>query len=207
MSFSEQQNEQRRILDMVASGHISAKEGDELLQAVNPESAPVAPSKCPWCAEQIPADLSICPHCAEPLVDASQTTHPARCDDLTTLDKCLAIIVTLICGIDLLSNLVSFSLSAITGNILAVIGLCAGIFIFLRKPFGWTMGVIWSALQIIEITFFGEALNRQMFHLGINFNTNGIGLGLNLLAIGFLYFFLKAKRQQDARQQPEALQS
>jgi len=207
MSFSEQQNEQRRILDMVATGHISAKEGDELLQAVNPASAPVAPSKCPWCAEQIPADLSICPHCAEPLVDASQTTHPARCDDLTTLDKCLAIIVTLICSIDLLSHLVSFSLSAITGNILAVTGLCAGIFMFLRKPFGWTMGVIWSALQIIEIIFAGEALNRQMFHLGINFNTNGTGLGLNLLAIGFLYFFLKAKRQQDARQQPEVPQS
>ena len=199
MASNEPSNEERRILDMIAQGQVSAEEGDDLLQAVTRDAGPAALVKCPWCAEQIPADVTICPQCAEPLVEASYFAQTARSDDLSTLDKCLAIIVLFICGIHLLSNLFHFSLSGMTGNVLAVTGLCSGIFIFRRKPIGWTLGVIWSALQIVELIFAGAALNRQMFHVGINFNNNGTGLGINILAIVFLYFFLKAKRQREAR--------
>lgn len=186
-----EQNEERRILDLVASGQISADEGDALLQALGRSSS--STMRCPWCAEIIPGTAEICPECHESI--SAPATPPPHTDTLTTLDKILAVLTLFICGIFILQH--ALPPSRIIGLAIAAVGICSGVFIFQKNPVGWTLGVIWAAVQCVELLIGGHAINRQLFHVGLNFNVNGIGLGINVLAIGFLYFFLKAKKQRE----------
>jgi hypothetical protein len=128
-------------------------------------------------------------------ISAPTRPPPANADVLTTLDKVLAVLVLFICGIFVLQH--ALPPSRIIGLAIATVGICSGVFIFKRNPVGWQLGVIWAAVQCVELFLAGTPINRQLYHVGLNFNVNGIGLGINLLAIAFLYFFLKAKKQRE----------
>jgi hypothetical protein len=112
---------------------------------------------------------------------------------LTGLGKFLVIYTLLVSGIKLLSLFFSFSFGAMVGVLLSVLGLTAGIMILKGRPGGWSLGILWSALQIITIIIRGQIINQQVFHIGMNFNTNGQGMGINLIGIVLLILFIKAR--------------
>jgi hypothetical protein len=186
--------EAQRILQLIADRQISAAEGEALLDALEGR----AQVRCPWCAEEIPGGREVCPECGEAIGRAPAPAPQVQglMHGLSTLDQVLAVTVILISGIYLLSHHAFFSQGV--AMLLAILGIVSGVLILKRNPLGWTLGIIWSAAQIIEFILAGHAINRQLFHLGGTFQSNGAGLGINLVGVLFLILFIKASNQRKA---------
>jgi hypothetical protein len=193
--------ELRRILEMVESGQISAADGAKLLAST--QQAEAAESLvCPYCAESISIRSGHCPECGSNL-DAPVNppmNHSHGFQALSGLGKFLVVYTLLVTGFGLVSTVLSDGMhlteSSLFGGLLALLGLLAGIHILRGKPIGWSLGIIWSALQIVTVILRGQIINQQVFHLGANFHTNGQGFGINLVGIVLLVLFIKAKSTQ-----------
>ena len=194
--------ETRRILDMIENGTLSAAEGARLLESTR-HTGSAGSNTCPYCAESIPAGSMQCPECRSDLRNPSipATTGPGL-QSLTGLGKFLAIYAIIVGGIGLAAPLYHgvnigpwlFTIPNILGSVLSGLGLLAGIFMLKGNPSGWSLGILWSALQIVTVVVHGEIINKQIFHLGMNFHVTGLGLGINLVGIILLILFIKDKR-------------
>jgi hypothetical protein len=191
-----------KILDMVAVGTISATEGDRLLNAL---SARPGTMKCPFCAEEVPANATACPHCRSPFGPDARTAvsgpggagAPAgRARSFHTagrLSKVLIIYMVFVCIVVLLCSWDLFwsPPAEWTQAGLAIIGLVAAVLMWKGRTAGWGPGLLWSLAQVVVIVVGNAPLNQQGFHLGITTTTNGLGVGFNwvgmVLAIGFFF--------------------
>lgn len=186
--------ELKRILDMVENGSISPAEGTRLMDSLRlPVKSPSV--TCPYCAETIRAGSRHCPECGSNL-EASLASPAGRAGSfhaLSGLGRFLVIYTLVISGIKLLSLFAAFSLPGFIGCLLAAIGLTAGILILKGHPAGWNLGIAWAALQFITVIIHGQVLNIQVLHLGFNFNVNGQGFGVNLVGLILLILFIKAR--------------
>ena len=198
----EEQKNTKRILEMVESGRISAAEGTRLLESTRTtgESEPI---KCPFCAETVVSRAGICPECGSHVHTTPSATAPSVAAGgfhaLTGLGKFLVIYTLLITGFWLASTLLFggrfFYLSpqSVIGSLLAALGMASGIMLIKSNPSGWNLGILWAALQIVEIIIHYQPINRQVLHLSANTHTNGIGFGINVVGIILLILFIKAK--------------
>jgi hypothetical protein len=191
--MSDENTELKRILAMVESGKISAAEGARLLESTRPVTPPETET-CPYCAERIPIRSGSCPECGSnlgaaiiPTPDSGTGLH-----SLTGLSRFLVVYTLLVSGFKLFSLFFSFGFHAVIGSLLSILGLVAGLMILKGKAEGWTLGILWSALQVVTVIIGYQIVNQQVLHLGINFNTNGQGLGINLIGIILLILFIKA---------------
>lgn len=199
--------EMRRILEMVESGRISAAEGARLLESAS-HSSGSGTIRCPYCAERVEPANGFCPECRSNLNAGTPGRTPTAggFGALTGLGKFLVLYTLLVTGFWLASLLFfghgffALSIPTLCGTALSILGLAAGIMILKGRPAGWTLGILWSALQIVVVIIGYEAINRQVFHLGADFNTNGSGFGINLVGIILLILFIKAKNDNN----PEA---
>lgn len=192
--MSTMNGETKRILEMVESGRISAAEGARLLESTRSTDKP-GNIKCPFCAEMVIPNADICPECHS---DLQASTTALALQTLNPIGKFLVIYTVLITGFWMVSSLLSggafsFSPQTVIGFLLSALGMTAGIMLIKGNPTGWSLGILWSALQIVEIIVNYQPLNRQVLQLGANFHTNGRGLGINLLGIILLVLFIKAK--------------
>jgi hypothetical protein len=193
--------ERRRILEMVENGQISAADGAKLLASTQLAEA-AASLVCPYCAESISIRSGHCPECGSNL-DApvnSPTNRSRGFQALSGLGKFLVIYTLLVAGFwlvsSVLANGISITESSLFGGLMALLGLLAGIQILRGNSIGWSLGITWSALQIVTVIIRGQIVNQQVFHLGANFHTNGQGFGINLVGIILLPLFIKAKSAQ-----------
>lgn len=194
--MSEENNEMRRILQMVEDGTISPDDADRLIDELHGQDTIC----CPWCAETIPSTETICPECgSDPYHGPNmQPLHNITETSLGTLNGvliCYCAVVGLIVGLSCLRNIAH--LASICQFSLAVLALFAAYMMFKRNPVGWTLGMVWSGLQIIEVIINRTAINRQFLHVGANFLTNGTGLGINIIGIVLLVLFIKARPCSD----------
>ncbi len=88
-----------------------------------------------------------------------------------------------------------FVVSETVQVLLASLGLVSAGLICKGSPTGWMLGILWSAMQIVEVQVAGVAINRQWFHVGASFNVNAIGFGVNLVGAALFILFLKTKPQ------------
>lgn len=183
----------KRVLAMVESGRISPAEGARLLESTK-TSAMSGTATCPYCAEPIPAGSGICPECSSKLTPFTAAPSPGNgFQALSGLGKFLVVYTLLVTGYTLLHLFFKFDLNSATTVLLATLGLAAGILILKGRPSGWKLGMLWAALQIIPIIVHYQPINEQFFHFGIKSQTNGQGLGFNLVGVILLILFIKAK--------------
>jgi len=96
----------------------------------------------------------------------------------------------------LFSNVTSLpSPDALCRLAVAGLGVAAGVLIWRMHPSGWVLGVIWAALQIVTVYIGGASLNKMFFFIGGSFNTNGSGLGINIVGIVLLVLFIRGMKQ------------
>ncbi len=197
-----EQNETRRILSMVESGKLSAEEADRLLNEMNA----AATVTCPWCAEEIPADCRICPEChtalsSSPPVPAAGTHERVPLGTLNGILLCYTFVVGVI---EVISHLGAFTSPAgVVRALLGGLALFAAWLMWKRDLFGWTLGILWSAAQIVLIVLHGAVLNVQFFCFPFITTTNDNGVGLNFLAILLLVLFVVGRKQIEQRQHQE----
>lgn len=188
----------KRILDMIESGKITAAEAARLLETARPAQRAAENKVCPFCAENIPAHNDPCPECGSHLKgSASHGDTGTGFHALSTFSKSMVIYTLVVSGFVLATgfvpgNKVLYQMD-ILNLLLAGLGLTAGILMFKGKAAGWGLAMLWAALQIITIVVHSEVINQQVFHFGINFHTNGQGLGINLVGIILLILLIKAK--------------
>jgi predicted amidophosphoribosyltransferase len=184
----------KRVLDMVESGRISAAEGAALLESAQTFTTSET-TTCPYCAESIASDGGICPECGSNL--AIPFTAPPSAGSgfqaLSGLGKFLVVYTLLVSGYILLHLFFKFDSNSAFTALLAALGLAAGIMILRDHPSGWKLGMLWSALQIVPVIIHYQPINEQFFHLGIKNHVNGQGLGFNLVGLILLILFIKAK--------------
>jgi hypothetical protein len=186
--------EMKRVLTMIERGQISAAEGARLLESAQ-TSATTKTVTCPYCAEAIPTHSGMCPECKSNLA-TPVTNHPAGGSgfrSLSGLGKFLVVYTLLVSGYLLLDLFFRFNSVSVITVLLPALGLTAGIMILKGRSGGWKLGMLWSALQIVPVIVHYQTLNEQLFHLGIKQQTNGLGLGINLVGIILLILFIKAK--------------
>jgi len=193
------QNEVRRVLDLVASGVITPDEGERLLSSIEPRGRRV---RCVYCAEMIPAGREICSECgsnqcSRPVFQKSPPPHQrSRWAELSGLQKSLVIYMVVASSLVILSGFGTFFVVSETVQVLlASLGLVSAGLICKGSPTGWMLGILWSAMQIVEVQVAGVAINRQWFHVGASFNVNAIGFGVNLVGAALFILFLKTKPQ------------
>lgn len=184
--------ELKRILDMVESGKISAAEAARLMETTR-KGEPAGLRTCPYCAEAISNTDDRCPECSSNLDRPVPPLRGSGFQSLSGLGKVLVVYTLLVSGSKLLSLFFSFGFGAGIGVLLSALGLAAGIMILKNRSGGWGLGILWAALQIVTVIIHGEIINQQLFHIGMNFHTNGQGLGINLVGIILLILFIKAK--------------
>lgn len=190
----ESNEETKRILEMVQNGRLTAAEGARLLETTLPNVSR-ATRICPLCAETIPEDAGQCPECGSNLAVALPNTGVRYgFNALSGLGKFLVIYLFGVCIWELLhAPWALMQPLAWFGEILAVVGIVSGVLILKGRSAGWTLGMVWAALQIVSPSIQGVALTQQVFHLGINFQFNGVGAAINLVGIVLLVLFIKAK--------------
>ena len=195
MSTSDAGNgERQRILEMVQGGTVTPEEGERLLTSL--EQRCRGSQRCPFCAEEIPAHVALCPECRTPLaaLPAGTGARPAGggFHGLTGLGKFLVCYTFLICGVVLLSSPLLFASVVVPGKLLAMLGLVSAFLICKGIRAGWVLSIIWAALQIVPIALNGIIFNRQILHLGVNWATNGSGVGFNIVGLILFILFIKA---------------
>lgn len=192
--------EVKRILDMVESGAVAPAEGERLLQALSAATR----TACPFCAEQIPLSAERCPECRSALRIQPTPSGAARLSrggfqGLSGLGKALVIYLFVATALVLFPNLRTsvryVSLAPMTSMALAILGIVAGVMLCCSRPAGWTLAILWSALQIVPVYVNGHKLNGQWLHVGANYLQNGDGLGINIWAIVLVFLFLAARRE------------
>ncbi|MBN2162931.1 MAG: hypothetical protein JXR25_05835 [Pontiellaceae bacterium] len=190
-------DELRRILDMVESGKITAAEGARLLETTQSKKDSSDTRVCPYCAETIPVE-DRCPECGSTLNwPAGQISNGSGFHALDGLGKIIVVYTLVVAGLELASHFlpgfISLGMPQLLDLLLSGLGLCAGILMFKGRTTGWTLAAIWAALQIVTIVLHGQPINQQLFHIGYNHSVNGRGLGINLVGIILLVLFIKAK--------------
>jgi len=188
-------DERQRILDMVQSGTVSPEEGERLLTSLEQRNR--VSQRCPFCAEEIPAQAEVCPECRTPLsgYSAGVSRQPGGngFHALTGLGKFLVCYTILMCAIIWLMNPLQFVGGFFIVKLLALLGLVGAVLICKGVRAGWVLCIIWSLLQMIPFIVNGIVLNRQILHVGINWTTNGSGFGFNAVGLVLLILFIKAK--------------
>ena len=201
MSMTDAGREERqRILEMVREGAVSPEQGERLLVSLEQRSA--GSQRCPYCAEEIPAQVGECPECRSPLVTgpAGSAARPAGSGfhGLGSLGKFLVCYTFMVCGLIWLLNPLGFAAGAVFAKMLAVLGVVGAVLICKGVRAGWVLSTIWAAVQIVPVVVNGILLNRQLLHVGINWTTNGSGLGFNAVGLVLLIMFIKAMPAADA---------
>lgn len=187
-------DEMKRVLDMVENGRISAAEGARLLETTK-APATSGTAICPYCAESISAHAGICPECGSNLAVpfTAQPNTDSVFQSLSGLGKFLVVYTLLVSGYILLKLFFKFDSNSAITALLAALGMAAGILILRGQSAGWKLGMLWSALQIVPIIVHYQPINEQFFHIGIKNQINGQGLGFNLVGLILLILFIKAK--------------
>lgn len=189
-----QRRERTRILEMVESGTVTPEEGDRLLESLEQRTGPRL--RCPYCAEEIPAQTAICPECNSTL-GGRQTLDPVQPTgqgfySLTGLGKFLVCYMFLICGLVWVFSIGRFSPCAAPSMMLALLGIAGAVLVCKGSRTGWVLGTIWAAVQIVPVIVNGLVLNQQILHVGINWVTNGSGVGFNAVGLVLTVLFIKA---------------
>ncbi len=204
-----QRSERTRILEMVESGKVTPEEGERLLISLEQRSR--TSQHCPYCAEEIPAQIAVCPECGSALGAHHPRQTAPRAQNgfysLTGLGKFLVCYTFLVCGIVALSLLGRLSPTAVGPMLLAGLGIVAAVLICKGSQTGWVLGALWGGIQMLPVVVDGTVLNRQFFHVGILQTSNGSGIGFNLVGLVLLIMFVTAARRagtqrQQGRQMP-----
>ena len=190
-------DELRRILDMIESGKVTAAEGARLLETTQSHKDTPDTRVCPYCAETIP-DADRCPECGSNLSrPVGWSSDGSGFHALDSLGKIMVVYTLVVAGLELATHLlpgiISPGMPQLLDLLLSGLGLCAGILMFKGQSIGWTLAIIWAALQIVTLVLHGQPVNQQLFHLGYKHCVNGRGLGINLVGIILLVLFIKAK--------------
>jgi hypothetical protein len=194
--------ERQRILEMVQTGAVTPEEGERLLSSL--EQRIGQRQRCPYCAEDIPANVGICPECQTTLATASQGARPPQggsgFHSLRGLGKFLVIYTFLVCGVALLLNTSGFGFMGVAflQKVLAILGIVGAVMLCKGVGAGRALCILWAALQIIPFAVNGVVLNRQFLHVGIMSTSNGSGLGFNVVGLALLILFIKAVPSADA---------
>ena len=185
--------ERGRVLDMVASGAVSAAEGERLLDALGEGGDTL---RCPYCAETVPA-AEVCAECGTRLDAAGPGRAPRERSfrTLSGLSKFLIIYEIIVCGIVLLSFGWLRNPLVLSGTLLAVLGLASALLMCKGNRIGWALGIAWACAQAVEIIMQNTILNRQVLTVGFRFAQNGAGLGVNVVGIVLLVMFVLAARE------------
>lgn len=192
------EQELQRILSLVADGTITPEEGDRLVESLEKRKDSI---RCPFCAERIAAGLEQCPECASILrVPPPPHSPPFQqtgggVPAMGGLGKFLLLYTFVVTSIVILTELRALYVPASACRIaLAGLGFTAAFLISKGNPAGWTLGAWWGGLQAPLIILGHAVINKQLFTLSLKGSMNGFGLGMNLVGIILLIFFLKAKR-------------
>ena len=196
MDMAETENDERqRILDMVQSGMVSPEEGERLLTSLERRSS--VRQRCPFCAEELPAQAGICPECKTPLYlnSTGESRQPGGngFHSLTGLGKFLVCYTIMICALVWLLTPLYYGGGILLVKMLALLGLAGAVLICKGVRAGWILCMFWAGLQMISFIVNGVTLNRQILHVGINWTTNGSGFDFNVVGLVLLILFIKAK--------------
>jgi len=196
-------NELSRIVEMVEGGKVTPEEGERLIDSM---TCRVQTMTCPYCAERIPAGAGVCPECATTLDQAPSElagtqTRLHAFHALPRTGKFLVIYMFVVCTIVLLAGSGwGLSLHDIVPAVLAGLGIVSAVLLCKGRPLGWSLAILWAALQVPVISVNDVELNNQIFGFDITQTTNGTSIGLDVVGVVLLIIAIVARNRAMEKQ-------
>jgi len=92
------------------------------------------------------------------------------------------------------------SLHDIVPAVLAGLGIVSAVLLCKGRPLGWSLAILWAALQVPVISVNDVELNNQIFGFDITQTTNGTSIGLDVVGVVLLIIAIVARNRAMQKQ-------